>query len=172
MVYRELDAESHMWLKALSGHMKKQEMLDFLEKVSEITEQGKREFADSVLEVSVRANIELVELLRKEDGIMSEALMEIFAPEIKKIVEIQVEERVKRAEKQVQERVEKQVQERVEKQVEEITDKKRIVQLIVTARRYGASNKQIADDISVQFACSEEAAEEKIKEYDEGLIIV
>lgn len=137
VVGRELDAESHVWLKALSDHMKKQEMRDFLERVSRITEQGKREFADSVLEVSARANMELIELLRKEGDDMSEALMEIFAPEIKTI-----------------------------------EDNAKIAQLITTARKHGISEKDIIEDISVQFQYTEKDAKGKIKEFDEGLITV
>ncbi|MBR1741618.1 MAG: hypothetical protein IJ733_07055 [Lachnospiraceae bacterium] len=173
VVGKELDAASHVWLRALSAHMQKQEMWNFLETVSRITEQGKREFADSVLEVSARANIELIELLRKEDDGMSEALIEIFAPEIKKIVDMQVKKKV---EEQVKERVEKQVEEqvkeRVEKQVEEVTDNKRIAQLIITSRKYGATDYEIAIDISAQFQYSEEDAKGKIEEYDAGLIHV
>lgn len=40
-----------------------------------------REFADSVLEVSIRANMQVVEELRG-DGNMCEALMEIMEPQI------------------------------------------------------------------------------------------
>lgn len=145
VVGRELDAESHVWLKALSDHMKKQEMRNFLERVSQIAEQGKREFADSVLEVSARANMELIELLRKEGDDMSEALMEIFAPEINQIID---------------------------KRVGEARVNDKIAQLITTAREYGATEDQIAHSIVAQFKFSEKDAKGKIKEFDEGLITV
>lgn len=137
----ELDKESHIWLKALTDKMQKQDMKDFLEEVGRITEKRKRELADSVLEVSARANKVLIELLRKEGDIMSGALMEIFEPEINQIVNDKVNDKV-------------------------------IAQLITSSRKYGASNHQIALDISAQFECSEEDAENKIKEFDEGLITV
>lgn len=149
VVYRELDAGSHVWLKALSDHMQKQEMRDFLERVSKIKEQGKREFADSVLEVSAKANMDLIELLRKEGDVMSDALMEIFAPEINQIVN-----------------------DKVEKRVREITENKQIARLILTARKHGISEKAIIEDISVEFHYSEEDAKGKIEEYDAGRIQV
>ena len=149
----ELDKESHIWLKALTDKMQKQDMKKFLEEVSRITEKGKRELADSVLEVSARANKALIELLRKEGDIMSGALMEIFEPEINEIVD-------------------KKVSEIVDKKVREIADNKQIARLIVTARQYGASENQIVLDISSAFDVSEEDAGNKIKEFDEGLITV
>ena len=149
----ELDKESHIWLKALTDKMQKQDMKKLLEEVSRITEKGKRELADSVLEVSARANKALIELLRKEGDIMSGALMEIFEPEINEIVD-------------------KKVSEIVDKKVREIADNKQIARLIVTARQYGASENQIVLDISSAFDVSEEDAGNKIKEFDEGLITV
>ena len=149
----ELDKESHIWLKALTDKMQKQDMKNFLEEVSRITEKGKRELADSVLEVSARANKALIELLRKEGDIMSGALMEIFEPEINEIVD-------------------KKVSEIVDKKVREIADNKQIARLIITSRKYGVSEQDITDDISAEFNYSREDAENKIKEFDEGLITV
>ena len=86
IVSREMDRKSHTWLKALSGKMKKQDMKELLEKIKAIKLTFDRELADSVLEVSIRANRHVVDELRG-DGSMCQALLEIMEPEINKIKE-------------------------------------------------------------------------------------
>ena len=86
IVSREMDRKSHTWLKALSGKMKKQDMKELLEKIEAIKLTFDRELADSVLEVSIRANRHVVDELRG-DGSMCQALLEIMEPEITKIKE-------------------------------------------------------------------------------------
>ncbi len=86
IVSREMDRKSHTWLKALSGKMKKQDMKELLEKIETIKLTFDRELADSVLEVSIRANRHVVDELRG-DGSMCQALLEIMEPEINKIKE-------------------------------------------------------------------------------------
>lgn len=84
IVGRELKQEHHTWLKALSDSVQKQEMRALLEKIDSLTQKFERELADSVLEVSVRANKQMVEELRGDDS-MCQALLEIMEPEINKI---------------------------------------------------------------------------------------
>ncbi len=84
VVVREMDRKSHTWLKALSGKMKKQDIKELLEKIESIKQKFDRELADSVLEVSIRANRHIVEQLRGDDN-MCQALLEIMEPEISKI---------------------------------------------------------------------------------------
>ena len=86
IVSREMDRKSHTWLKALSGKMKKQDMKELLEKIEAIKLTFDMELADSVLEVSIRANRHVVDELRG-DGSMCQALLEIMEPEINKIKE-------------------------------------------------------------------------------------
>lgn len=81
IVTKELDMEKHIWLRALSEEIEKQEMKVILENVLHLMRKEDREFADSVLEVSIRANMQVVEELRG-DGNMCEALMEIMEPQI------------------------------------------------------------------------------------------
>lgn len=85
VVGRELERDGHIWIKALSDRVEKHEMREFLKKVNCLTQKFDRELADSVLEVSIRANRQVVGELRGEDG-MCEALLEIMAPEINQIV--------------------------------------------------------------------------------------
>lgn len=82
IVTKELEKGNHTWLKALSGKMQKADMRDLLETISNLTQKFDRELADSVLEVSVRANMQVVEELRGDDTMCS-ALLEIMEPEIK-----------------------------------------------------------------------------------------
>ncbi|MCI9094945.1 MAG: hypothetical protein HFI97_05180 [Lachnospiraceae bacterium] len=81
IVIRELDEASHIWLGALSERMEKQKMVRLLERVEKLSGKEEREFADSVLEVSVGANRQVIEELRG-DGRMCQALMEIMEPEL------------------------------------------------------------------------------------------
>ena len=85
VVAKELDKKEHAWLKALSGGMEKQDMKELLERIDAL-KKFDRELADSVLEVSIRANQKMVEELRG-DGKMCQALLEIMEPEILKIKE-------------------------------------------------------------------------------------
>lgn len=86
VVTKELDRKNHMWLSALSEGMGKQDMKELLERIDSLTQKQDRELADSVLEVSIRANRRIVEELRG-DGNMCQALLEIMEPEIIKIKE-------------------------------------------------------------------------------------
>lgn len=80
----ELDERSHTWLRALSKRMDRESLRDLLEKISQITEKNDREMANSILEVSVGANRQMIEGLRGDDS-MFETLMEIMEPKIDEI---------------------------------------------------------------------------------------
>lgn len=85
IVTKELDEESHRWLKSLSGKLKKHEMVALLRQIETLEQKFERELADAVLEVSIRANPQIVEELKGE-GAMCQALLEIMEPEINQIV--------------------------------------------------------------------------------------
>ena len=92
IVTRELEGELHAWLKPLSDNAEEEDMRRLFRKISKLEEKFDRELADSVLEVSVKANKQLVENLRG-DGNMSQALLEIMEPvllEREKQIEIRV----------------------------------------------------------------------------------
>ena len=84
IVGRELDKKSHVWLRALSGQMREQEMKGLLENIERLKLKLDKELADSVLEVSIRANWEIIKELRRDKN-MCQALLEIMEPEIDKI---------------------------------------------------------------------------------------
>ncbi len=82
IVTKELEEESHIWLGALSERMKKQSMVNLLKSVDRLTEKADKEFADSVLEVSIEANKQVIEELIQGGGDMCQALMEIMEPQL------------------------------------------------------------------------------------------
>lgn len=90
VVGRELNQKNHTWIKALSNKVQKQEMRELLERVYSLTEKFDKELADSVLEVSIRANKQIVGELRGDDS-MCQALLEIMEPEINEIRKFEVQ---------------------------------------------------------------------------------
>ena len=79
VVTGELEKEGHIWLKALSGKLGKEEMRGLLDGISRLTEKMDRELADAVLEVSVVANKQVIRELIGDEK-MCQALMEIMEP--------------------------------------------------------------------------------------------
>lgn len=84
IVTKELNPKEPLWLSALSGGMQKQQMKALLEKIEGFDTKFERELADSVLEVTVRANWQIVQELRGDEH-MCQALLELMEPEINKI---------------------------------------------------------------------------------------
>ncbi|MCH5248530.1 MAG: hypothetical protein J1E98_01290 [Lachnospiraceae bacterium] len=81
VVTKELDKSAHIWLGALSNKLKKQNMLELLENIKRLTGKIDKELADSVLEVSVGANKQVIEELIGDDN-MYQSLMEIMEPKL------------------------------------------------------------------------------------------
>lgn len=104
IVTGELDKGNHIWLKALSDKMEKQDMKELLEHVNALTQKQERELADSVLEVSVRANRRVADELRGGDSVCN-ALLELMEPEINKIVGEATKAAVEEAKKEAKEEV-------------------------------------------------------------------
>lgn len=81
VVTGELDEVSHIWLSALSERMEEQEMVRLLESAGKLSGKADKEFADSVLEVSIGANKHVIQKLIGDDS-MCQALMEIMEPQL------------------------------------------------------------------------------------------
>ncbi len=81
IVTKELDEVSHIWLGSLSDRMEKEKMVRLIESAEKLTGKAEREFADSVLEVSIGANKQVIEELMG-DGKMCQALLEIMEPHL------------------------------------------------------------------------------------------
>ncbi|WP_310601685.1 3-isopropylmalate dehydrogenase [Anaerosporobacter sp.] len=90
IILDELDAE-HKWLVALTDQITK-EMLHSL--VIDYREVDKNEYKEAILEVVLKANLELVKLL-KEDDSMSNEILELFRPKIEE-EKRETEQKVKR----------------------------------------------------------------------------
>ena len=117
IVTRELNGKNHGWLKSLSDKLKKQEMEALLNRVRSLSGKLDRELADAVLEVSVKANREIVEEL-KGDEAMCQALLEIMEPEIKQIVR-QATEKERREKEEAVRQMEREREEAAKKEAEE-----------------------------------------------------
>ncbi|MBP3206486.1 MAG: hypothetical protein J6M66_13820 [Lachnospiraceae bacterium] len=76
---------SHIWLTALSGKLEKQDISALLERTRTLREKMDKEYADSVLQVSVTANKKIVDELKGVEKDMCQALLEIMEPEINQI---------------------------------------------------------------------------------------
>lgn len=76
-------------MKALSEKIKRQDMEKLLETIMGLMHKFDKELADSVLEVSARANRKIINELRG-DGNMCNALLEIMEPEINEIADSKV----------------------------------------------------------------------------------
>lgn len=82
IVTKELNTETHIWLKTLSEKLEKEDIWKLLDGINQLTERMDRELADSVLEVSIGANKQVIEELIQGDDSMCQALMEIMEPVI------------------------------------------------------------------------------------------
>ena len=82
IVTKELDSNAHRWIKALSLQLNKDDISELFDDRERMIRKADREFAKSVLEVSIEANKEIVEELRRGDGNMNAVLMEMMRPEI------------------------------------------------------------------------------------------
>ena len=83
VVTRELNPDKHIWLVALSGRLKKEQVEKVLKRASQLTDEREKRLADSVLQVCIAANKAIVEELKREEESMCQALREIMEPELK-----------------------------------------------------------------------------------------
>ena len=81
VVTRELDPEVYAALRVLTPRADEQDIRDFIKQAQKNTDAGYRQNADAVLQVSIAANKELYENLRKEPG-MCDALRELMKDEL------------------------------------------------------------------------------------------
>lgn len=142
IVTKELNPKEHIWLKALSGQMKKQQMRELLEKIEKLDLKFDRELADSVLQVSISANKQVVEELRGDEN-MCQALLEIMEPEINKI----------------KQQVTEQVTEQVTKEVTKEVTKKGIRNTVMALRECGQTEDIIKQIIIKAYHISFQEAE-------------
>ena len=78
VVTKQLDGEMHRTLRVLSKHVKEEDIRRFVEEAIQMSEPGDRNNVDAVLQVSVSANKEIYETIRRCDKVMCEALRELM----------------------------------------------------------------------------------------------
>lgn len=78
IVTKQLEKETHRTLRVLSKHVQEEDVRAFVEKAGKMTEPGDRNNIDAVLHVSVSANREIYEAIRRCDKIMCDALRELM----------------------------------------------------------------------------------------------
>ncbi|MCM1241833.1 MAG: hypothetical protein NC314_03265 [Roseburia sp.] len=91
VVTKELEQDNHIWLKALSERLEKDDIKNLLVGVNKLTEKMDKEFADSVLEVSIGANKQIIEEMMGDDSVC-QALMEIMEP----VIQLRDQENIKK----------------------------------------------------------------------------
>lgn len=82
VVIKQPDKETHRTLCILSKHVKEEDVRAFVEKAVQISEPGDRNNVDAVLQVSVSANKEIYEAIRRCDKVMCEALRELMKEDL------------------------------------------------------------------------------------------
>ena len=86
IVTKELDSKNHESLKVLSRSAEKEDIQKFTELARDFSEPGDKEKADAVLQVSVAANREKYDEVRRSEN-MCEALRELMKEEIEQELE-------------------------------------------------------------------------------------
>lgn len=84
VVTKQLDKEMHRTLRVLSKHVKEEDVRGFVERAAKISEPGDRNNVDAVLQVSVSANKEIYEAIRRCDKVMCDALRELMKEDFEK----------------------------------------------------------------------------------------
>ena len=135
IITKELDREAHIWLKALTEKMEEQEMRRLLEQIQQLSKKQEKEFADSILEVSVKANKKILNEIRGDDQ-MCQALLELMEPEINEIKRKAEEQGIERG---------------IEKGLEQ-----GIRQLIIILQELGYENEMIKTLIMKKYSLSKE----------------
>lgn len=86
IVARELDKKNHIWLKALTDNMDREQAQNLINKSKELMDQPEAGYVEAVLQIVSKANKELFETLKKEEKDMYSALVELMQPEIDEAV--------------------------------------------------------------------------------------
>jgi len=95
VVTKELDKASHIWLRALSEKLERQDMEELVGRIRQLSGRQDKEFADSVFQVSIGANQRIMEEM-KGDADMNQALLELMEPELRLRDEEKIKEGLQR----------------------------------------------------------------------------
>ena len=84
MVTKQLDKGIHHILHVLSKSVKEEDVRAFVEEAVQIAEPGDKNNVDAVLQVSVSANKEIYEAIRRCNKVMCKALRELMKEDFEK----------------------------------------------------------------------------------------
>lgn len=150
IVTKELEKAGHLWLNALSGTMQRKDMQELIERIRELRTKEEQEMADSVLQVSIKANEKLMQEMIGDEN-MCEALMEMLQP---KLQQRENSIRLESLNKGIR-----------EGKLEGIREEKHrgIQGAVNTLKEFGHSDKEIQAAIMRNYALTEEEAEQFLK---------
>ena len=162
IVTGELEANRHVWLRSLSRKMSEKDMRRMLWDVRQFKSKIDTESADSVLEVCLRENRQLIERMIGDDG-MSDVLLEIMGPKINEMMESRVNKMVESKVNEIVElrsiEIRRQAKtEGIEQGIEQGFERgieQGINYLVDTLRDYGHSNEEIKEAIIKKYHLSE-----------------
>ena len=80
-------AKEHLWLRVLSAQAKEEDIINFAYASKNLSTQGEHNNADAIYQISVMANIELYENLKRRDPLMCEALKILMKDELDESME-------------------------------------------------------------------------------------
>ena len=124
---------------ALSDKLQKQRMKELIENVGSIKGKQDREYAESVLEVCLQANLQIVKELMQGDDSVNEALLEVMSP----LIEPQILLRERKAKNE--------------------GERKGIQGAINILRNLKYSDAEIEEKVMQEFSISQKEAEEYLK---------
>lgn len=101
VVTKQLDKETHQSLRILSRKAQGDDVRSFIEAAAHLTDPGDRNNVEAVLQVSISANKELYEEVRRSAA-MCEALRELMKEEIEEAVEKATKEATEKAAKEAE----------------------------------------------------------------------
>ncbi|MDE7207033.1 MAG: hypothetical protein K2N90_07745 [Lachnospiraceae bacterium] len=87
IVGKELNDENHIWLKSLTDRLDREQAKELIRQSGKLLDRPESDYAESVLQVVSKANRKVFEELKKEDGDMYSALVELMQPEIDEATE-------------------------------------------------------------------------------------
>ncbi|MCM1184348.1 MAG: hypothetical protein NC337_13335 [Roseburia sp.] len=82
VVARELDGDGHIWLKALTDSIGRNQARQLINRSRELLDRPEAEYADAVLQIASKANLEVFDRMKEEEADMYSALVELMRPEI------------------------------------------------------------------------------------------
>ena len=149
LVLKELNQDMHLWLTSLNKNMKKPAAEKLLTTINGLSEKDEREYADSVLEVSMKVNKKIF-LGLKEAPYMCEQLAKLMEPELNEA------KRIARTEGEAKGRAEGEAKGRAEGEAKSIVE---------MGYEFGLSDEDILERLQKKLQISLEMAQEYLEKF-------